>query len=62
MALTSYARSSLSDTSTHVLVAGGQDIVFAAVDALTHTLMALRPTAARRHLDFSADITADHAY
>ncbi|KOX11494.1 MurR/RpiR family transcriptional regulator [Streptomyces sp. NRRL B-3648] len=74
VALTSYARSPLSDTSTHVLVAGGQDLVFgletsasriahlAAVDALTHTLMALRPTTARRHLDLSADITADHAY
>jgi DNA-binding MurR/RpiR family transcriptional regulator len=74
VALTSYARSPLSETSTHVLVAGGQDLVFgletsasriahlAAVDALTHTLMALRPATARRHLDLSADITADHAY
>jgi DNA-binding MurR/RpiR family transcriptional regulator len=74
VALTSYARSPLSETSTHVLVAGGQDLVFgletsasriahlAAVDALTHTLMALRPETARHHLDLSADITADHAY
>lgn len=72
--LTSYARSPLSETGTHVLVAGGQDLVFgletsasriahlAAVDALTHTLMALRPETARHHLDLSADITADHAY
>jgi DNA-binding MurR/RpiR family transcriptional regulator len=74
VALTSYARSPLSETSTHVLVAGGQDLVFgletsasriahlAAVDALTHTLMALRPETARHHLDLSADVTADHAY
>ncbi|MGW1409699.1 MurR/RpiR family transcriptional regulator [Streptomyces sp. NPDC002403] len=72
--ITSYARSPLSETSAHVLVAGGQDLVFgletsasriahlAAVDALVHTLMALRPETARRHLDLSADITADHAY
>ncbi|CQR65675.1 MurR/RpiR family transcriptional regulator [Streptomyces leeuwenhoekii] len=74
VALTSYARSPLSETSTHVLVAGGQDLVFgletsasriahlAAVDALTHTLMALRPETARHHLDLSADVTADHSY
>ncbi|CAK7284933.1 MurR/RpiR family transcriptional regulator [Streptomyces sp. RM1] len=72
--VTSYARSPLSETSGHVLVAGGQDLVFgletsasriahlAAVDALTHLLMGLRPETARRHLDLSADITADHAY
>ncbi|WP_330258809.1 MurR/RpiR family transcriptional regulator [Streptomyces murinus] len=72
--LTSYARSPLSETSSQVLVAGGQDLVFgletsasriahlAAVDALTHLLMSLRPEIARRHLDLSADITADHAY
>ncbi|MYU08368.1 SIS domain-containing protein [Streptomyces sp. SID8366] len=72
--LTSYARSPLSETSSQVLVAGGQDLVFgletsasriahlAAVDALTHLLMGLRPETARRHLDLSADITADHAY
>ncbi|QLJ00562.1 MurR/RpiR family transcriptional regulator [Streptomyces sp. NEAU-sy36] len=72
--VTSYARSPLSETSGHVLVAGGQDLVFgletsasriahlAAVDALTHLLMGLRPETARHHLDLSADITADHAY
>ncbi|BAU86907.1 rpiR family transcriptional regulator [Streptomyces laurentii] len=55
IALTSYARSPLSESSTHVLVAGGQDLVFgletsasriahlAAVDALTATLMSLSP-------------------
>ncbi|MFE7408826.1 MurR/RpiR family transcriptional regulator [Streptomyces laurentii] len=74
IALTSYARSPLSESSTHVLVAGGQDLVFgletsasriahlAAVDALTATLMSLSPDAARHHLDLSADVTADHAY
>ncbi|MEU3077243.1 MurR/RpiR family transcriptional regulator [Streptomyces laurentii] len=74
VALTSYARSPLSESSTHVLVAGGQDLVFgletsasriahlAAVDALTATLMSLSPEAARHHLDLSADVTADHAY
>ncbi|MYV44308.1 MurR/RpiR family transcriptional regulator [Streptomyces sp. SID2888] len=74
VALTSYARSPLSEAGTHVLVAGGQDLVFgletsasriahlAAVDTLTHTLMALRPEQARRHLHLSADVTADHAY
>ncbi|MFR9791349.1 hypothetical protein ACL07V_22290 [Streptomyces sp. MB22_4] len=68
------SRSPLSETSRHVLVAGGQDLVFgletsasriahlAAVDALTHLLMSLRPETARRRLDLSADITADHAY
>jgi DNA-binding MurR/RpiR family transcriptional regulator len=72
--LTSYARSPLGETSDHVLVAGGQDLVFgletsasriahlAAVDALTHILMTLRPDTARNHLDLSADVTADHAY
>ncbi|MFD0566411.1 SIS domain-containing protein [Kitasatospora saccharophila] len=74
VALTSYARSPLSETSDHVLVAGGQDLVFgletsasriahlATVDALAQTLMALRPDTARTHLDLSADITADHAH
>lgn len=72
--VTSYARSPLSETSNHVLVVGGQDLVFgletsasriahlAAVDALTHILMTLRPETARTHLDLSADVTADHAY
>ncbi|MFD9421880.1 MULTISPECIES: MurR/RpiR family transcriptional regulator [unclassified Streptomyces] len=74
VAITSYAQSPLSETSTHTLVAGGQDLVFglettasriahlAAVDALTQTLMAQRATAAQRALDLSADVTADHAY
>ncbi|MFI8811808.1 MULTISPECIES: MurR/RpiR family transcriptional regulator [unclassified Streptomyces] len=74
VALTSYAQSPLSETSTHTLVAGGQDLVFglettasriahlATVDALTQTLMAQRARAAQRALDLSADVTADHAY
>ncbi|MFH7336088.1 hypothetical protein [Streptomyces hygroscopicus] len=64
----------MSEASRHVPVVGGQDLVFgletsagriarlAAVDALTHLLMSLRPETARRRLGLSADITADHAY
>ncbi|AEW98478.1 MurR/RpiR family transcriptional regulator [Streptantibioticus cattleyicolor] len=74
ISLTSYARSPLSETSTHTLVAGGQDLVFgletvasrlahlAVVDALTLTLRTLRGAAAETALRFSADVTADHAY
>ncbi|MEU9561440.1 MurR/RpiR family transcriptional regulator [Streptomyces sp. NPDC048161] len=72
--LTSYARSPLSETSTHTLVAGGQDMVFGlettasriahlvTVDALAQTLLALRTTTAERTLHLSADVTADHSY
>ncbi|MFJ9947198.1 MurR/RpiR family transcriptional regulator [Kitasatospora sp. NPDC091207] len=74
VALTSYARSPLSEVATHTLVAGGQDLVFglettasriahlAVVDALTLTLLALRGEAAERALNLSADVTADHTY
>ncbi|WP_113700849.1 MurR/RpiR family transcriptional regulator [Nonomuraea lactucae] len=74
IALTSYARSPLSDTSTCTLVAGGQDLVFgletvasrlahlAVVDALTLTVLAVRGAPAERALRLSADVTADHTY
>ncbi|MEE1823485.1 MurR/RpiR family transcriptional regulator [Streptomyces sp. BE20] len=74
VALTSYARSPLSETATHTLVAGGQDLVFGlettasriahltVVDALTSTLLSLRGETAERALRLSADVTADHAY
>ncbi|GGT33444.1 hypothetical protein GCM10010207_36970 [Streptomyces atratus] len=72
--LTSYAQSPLSETSTHTLVAGGQDLVFGlettasriahlvTVDALTQTLLTLRATTAEQTLHLSADVTADHSY
>ncbi|MEU1286206.1 MurR/RpiR family transcriptional regulator [Kitasatospora sp. NPDC005856] len=74
LALTSYARSPLTDTATVTLVAGGQDLVFglettasrlahlAAVDALAQTLLALRGPRAERALSLSADVTAAYAY
>ncbi|MFJ9446089.1 MurR/RpiR family transcriptional regulator [Kitasatospora sp. NPDC101235] len=74
LALTSYARSPLTETATLTLVAGGQDLVFglettasrlahlAAVDALAQTLLALRGPRAERALGLSADVTADYAY
>ncbi|MBV2153263.1 MurR/RpiR family transcriptional regulator [Kitasatospora sp. SUK 42] len=74
LALTSYARSPLTETATRALVAGGQDLVFglettasrlahlAAVDALAQTLLALRGPGAERALRLSADVTADYAY
>ncbi|MFF2043077.1 MurR/RpiR family transcriptional regulator [Kitasatospora sp. NPDC058170] len=74
IALTSYARSPLSEAATHTLVAGGQDLVFGlettasrlahltVVDALTLTLQALRGPAAEQALNLSADVTADHTY
>ncbi|MFF1904910.1 MurR/RpiR family transcriptional regulator [Kitasatospora sp. NPDC058218] len=74
VALTSYARSPLSEAATHTLVAGGQDLVFglettasriahlAVIDALTLTLLALRGGPAERALDLAADVTADHTY
>ncbi|MFD0343488.1 MurR/RpiR family transcriptional regulator [Streptomyces sp. NPDC127117] len=72
--LTSYAQSPLSETCTHTLVAGGQDLVFGlettasriahlvTVDALTQTLLGLRATTAEQTLRLSADVTADHTY
>ncbi|WP_406197037.1 MurR/RpiR family transcriptional regulator [Kitasatospora sp. NBC_01560] len=74
IALTSYARSPLTETATHTLVAGGQDIVFglettasriahlAVVDALTLTLLAVRGERAERALNLAADVAADHTY
>ncbi|MFD4943638.1 SIS domain-containing protein [Streptomyces sp. NPDC058409] len=72
--LTSYAQSPLSETSTHTLVAGGQDLVFGlettasriahlvTVDALTQTLLTLRAATAEQTRHLSADVTADHSY
>ncbi|MFD9455262.1 MurR/RpiR family transcriptional regulator [Streptomyces sp. NPDC059985] len=74
VAVTSYARSPLSETSDCTLVAGGQDLVFgletvagrlahlAAIDALTLTLLGLRGAPAEEALRLSADVTVDHSY
>ncbi|MGE9692680.1 MurR/RpiR family transcriptional regulator [Streptomyces sp. NRRL F-5630] len=74
LALTSYVRSPLTETSDCVLVAGGQDLVLgleavasrlahlAVVDALVQTLLDLGGDAARRALDVSAEVTAEHSY
>ncbi|MET8295356.1 MurR/RpiR family transcriptional regulator [Streptomyces sp. NPDC005180] len=74
VALTSYARSPLSETADCTLVAGGQDLVFgletvasrlahlAVVDALTLTLKHLRGAPAEASLDLSAAVTAAHSY
>ncbi|MFB6888268.1 MurR/RpiR family transcriptional regulator [Kitasatospora sp. NPDC056327] len=74
IALTSYARSPLTGTADHTLVAGGQDLVFGlettasriahltVLDALTLTLLTLRGEPAERALRLSADVTADHTY
>ncbi|WP_327167235.1 MurR/RpiR family transcriptional regulator [Streptomyces subrutilus] len=74
VALTSYARSPLSETSDCTLVAGGQDLVFgletvasrlahlAVIDALTLTLLGLRGAPAEEALRLSADVTVDHSY
>ena len=74
VALTSYANSPLSETSTCTLVAGSQDLVLgleavasrlahlAVIDALTQTLLDLRGPEAERALAVSGDVTADHAY
>ncbi|MFJ3202591.1 MurR/RpiR family transcriptional regulator [Streptomyces sp. NPDC086989] len=73
LALTSYARSPLSETSDCTLVAGGQDLVFGfetvasrlahltVVDALTLTLLGLRGAPAEAALRLSADVTVDHS-
>lgn len=74
VALTSYVRSPLTETSDCVLVAGGQDLVLgleavasrlahlAVVDALALTLLELGGARARTALEISADVTADHTY
>ncbi|MFJ4435393.1 MurR/RpiR family transcriptional regulator [Streptomyces sp. NPDC088923] len=74
LALTSYVRSPLTETSDCVLVAGGQDLVLgleavasrlahlAVIDALVQTLLDLGGDAARRALDVSAEVTAEHSY
>ncbi|MEV7025354.1 MurR/RpiR family transcriptional regulator [Kitasatospora sp. NPDC093558] len=74
LALTSYARSPLTETATHTLLAGGQDLVFglemtasrlahlAVVDALTATLLAVRGPRAERALELSADVMGLQLY
>ncbi|MFE1558941.1 MurR/RpiR family transcriptional regulator [Streptomyces sp. NPDC058734] len=74
LALTSYARSPLSETADRTLVAGGQDLVFGletvasrlahltVIDALALTLLELRGEPARAALRLSADVTVDHSY
>lgn len=74
VAVTSYARSPLTEVSTCALVAGGQDLVFgleavasrlahlAAIDALTLALRSLREATAEHALSVSAEVTAAHSY
>ncbi|MFG3284445.1 MurR/RpiR family transcriptional regulator [Streptomyces sp. NPDC048111] len=74
IAVTSYARSPLSEAGDCTLVAGGQDLIFgletvasrlahlAVVDALCQTLLTVRGPEAERGLALSADVTADHTY
>lgn len=74
IALTSYARSPLTESSDCTLVAGGQDLVFGletvasrlahltVVDALTLTLLGLRGAPAEAALRLAADVTVDHSY
>ncbi|MEU2832108.1 MurR/RpiR family transcriptional regulator [Streptomyces lavendulae] len=74
VALTSYARSPLTESSTCTLVAGGQDLVFgletvasrlahlAVIDALALTLLGLRGETAEAALRLAADVTVDHSY
>ncbi|MFG2621217.1 MurR/RpiR family transcriptional regulator [Streptomyces sp. NPDC048507] len=74
IALTSYARSPLSEASDCTLVAGGQDLVFGletvasrlahltVVDALALTLLGRRGPAAQEALRLAADVTVDHSY
>jgi RpiR family transcriptional regulator, carbohydrate utilization regulator len=73
LAVTSYARSPLTDTSTQVLLAGGQDLVLGleavagrlahltVLDAVCLALLAHDP-AARTGLTESATATAHHSY
>ncbi|MEV7416211.1 MurR/RpiR family transcriptional regulator [Streptomyces sp. NPDC089919] len=74
LALTSYARSPLSEAADCTLVAGGQDLVFGletvasrlahltVVDALALTLLGLRGEPAHAALRTAADVTVDHSY
>lgn len=74
VALTSYAHSPLTEVSSHVLLAGGQDVMLgleavasriahlAIVDALVLTLRSLRGGDADHTLAVSAEVTADHTY
>ncbi|ATZ22358.1 MurR/RpiR family transcriptional regulator [Streptomyces lavendulae] len=74
VALTSYACSPLTESSTCTLVAGGQDLVFGletvasrlahltVVDALALTLLGLRGETAEAALRLAADVTVDHSY
>ncbi|MET8756004.1 MurR/RpiR family transcriptional regulator [Streptomyces sp. NPDC004667] len=74
IALTSYARSPLTESSDRTLVAGGQDLVFGletvasrlahltVIDALTLTLLGLRGAPAEAALRLAADVTVDHSY
>ncbi|MEU4954296.1 MurR/RpiR family transcriptional regulator [Streptomyces lavendulae] len=74
VALTSYARSPLTESSTCTLVAGGQDLVFGletvasrlahltVIDALALTLLGLRGETAEAALRLAADVTVDHSY
>lgn len=74
VALTSYARSPLTESSNCTLVAGGQDLVFGletvasrlahltVIDALTLTLLGLRGEPAEAALRLAADVTVDHSY
>jgi DNA-binding MurR/RpiR family transcriptional regulator len=74
VAVTSYARSPLTEVSTCALVAGGQDLVFGleavasrlahftAIDALTLALRSLRGATADHALSVSAEVTAAHSY
>ncbi|MDH6539924.1 MurR/RpiR family transcriptional regulator [Streptomyces sp. SPB4] len=74
VALTSYARSPLTESSNRTLVAGGQDLVFGletvasrlahltVIDALALTLLGLRGEPAEAALRLAADVTVDHSY
>lgn len=74
VALTSYARSPLSEAADCTLFAGGQDLVFGletvasrlahltVIDALTLTLLGLRGAPAEAALRLAADVTVGHSY
>lgn len=74
VALTSYARSPLSETADGTLVARGQGPVLGletvasrlahltVIDAFALTLLGLRGAPAEAALGLSADVTVDHSY
>lgn len=74
VAVTSYARSPLTELSTWALVGGGQDLVFGmeavagrlahltVIDTLTMIVLALRGEPAERAVSASAEVTASHSY